>query len=305
VQVQSAAKRPPTIPSWFSEMLPLSFDLAMEIQHFRLLMNEKFSGEKSKEEIIGFINNFLYVDRNAANAIYNYFHDQYHFSLVPDEKTLLVEYFTDEEKKRFAIFHSLYGRRANDALSRAFAYLIGRLEHKDVEISMSDNGFILSCEKLPIQQAFNLLKKNPIREIAKLAIEKSEVLSRRFRHCATRSLMILRSYKGREKSVGRQQMSSRLLLSAVKRISEDFPILKETRREVLEDLMDISAAEQVVEWVNSGKIKIVEKNVEVPSPFAFNLFAQGHADILKMEGRLQFIRRMHEKVKMRIKPASG
>ena len=300
VQVQSAAKRPPTVPSWFSEMLPLSFDLAMEIQHFRLLMNEKFSGKKSREEIIGFINSFLYVDNNAASAIYSYFHDQFNFSIVPDEKTLLVEYFTDEEKKRFAIFHSLYGRRANDALSRAFAYLIGRLEHKDVEISMNDNGFILSCEKLPIQQAFNLLKKNPVRDLARLAIEKSEVLSRRFRHCATRSLMILRSYKGREKSVGRQQMSSRLLLSAVKRISDDFPILKEARREVLEDLMDISSAEQVIEWINSGKVKVIEKNVEVPSPFAFNLFAQGHADILKMEGRLEFIRRMHEKVKKRI-----
>src|SRR3989344_3628114 len=30
-QVSSSVSRPPTVPSWFSEMLPLSFDLAMEI----------------------------------------------------------------------------------------------------------------------------------------------------------------------------------------------------------------------------------------------------------------------------------
>lgn len=113
--------------------------------------------------------------------------------------------------------------------------------------------------------------------------------------------MILRRYKGKKKSVGRQQMSSRLLLSAVKRIGDDFPILKEARREVLEDLMDIGATEQVVEWINDGKLKVVEKQVDVPSPFAFNLFAYGHADIMKMEGRLQFIRRMHEKVKRKIR----
>jgi len=300
-QVVSAMKRPPTVPSWFSEMLPLSFDLALEIQKFRKLMNEKLSAGKGKEEVMDFINSYLYLDKNAAKAIYNYFNDQYNFSIIPNEKTFLVEYFTDEEQKRFAIFHSLYGRRVNDALSRVFAYLLGRLVHKDVEIIMNDNGFILSCEKLPVQQAFNLLKKNEVRGIAFLSIEKSQVLSRRFRHCATRSLMILRSYKGKRKSVGKQQMSSRLLLSAVKRIGDHFPILKEARREVLEDLMDISATEQVVEWINSGKLKVVEKQVSVPSPFAFNLFAWGHADILKMEGRLEFIKRMHEKVKKKIK----
>jgi len=281
-------------------MLPLSFDLALEIQRFRLLMNEKFAAKKTKQEILKFIHTYLYLDKNAAKAIYSYFHDQFLFAGIPNEKKLLVEYFTDEQNKRFAIFHSLYGRRVNDALSRVFAYLLGRLVHKDVEITMNDNGFILSCEKLPVQQAFNLLKKNEVRNLASLALEKSQVMSRRFRHCATRALMILRNYKGRKKSVGRQQMSSRLLLLAVKRISNDFPILKEARREILQELMDIAATEQVVDWINSGKVKLVEHNSEVPSPFAFNLFAWGHADILKMEGRLQFIKRMHEKVKARI-----
>ena len=46
-------------------------------------------------------------------------------------------------------------------------------------------------------------------------------------------LMILRSYKGHQKRVGRQQVSSMILLSAVKRISADFTILKEAKREVL------------------------------------------------------------------------
>jgi hypothetical protein len=31
------------------------------------------------------------------------------------------------------------------------------------------------------------------------------------------------------------------------------------------------------------------------------LFAWGHFDILKMEGKLEFIKRMHEKVKQRIR----
>ena len=42
-QVQSSVNRPPTVPSWFSDMLPLSFDLALEIQRFRKLMEQRFN----------------------------------------------------------------------------------------------------------------------------------------------------------------------------------------------------------------------------------------------------------------------
>ena len=295
-QVAAAEKRPPTVPSWASEMLPLSFDLALEIQKFRLLMSEKFAAKKSAEEIMQFVEEYLYLEKNAAKAVYSYFSQQHSFSQIPHAKKILVEHYTDETGKRFAIFHSLYGRRTNDAFGRVLAYLIGRITHKDIEINLNDNGFVLSSEKMPIVQALGLLKRNPVRQVAELAIEKGEAMGRRFRHCATRALMILRTYHGKTKSVGRQQMSSRLLLSAVKRIGNDFPVLKETRREILEDMMDIAGAEKVVKWILDGSTKVVEVNSDIPSPFAFNLYAQGYADTLKMEGKLQFIRRMHEKV---------
>ncbi|MDD5163921.1 MAG: LAGLIDADG family homing endonuclease, partial [Candidatus ainarchaeum sp.] len=294
-QVAPAYKRPPTVPSWFSEMLPLSIGLAVEIQKFRSLMEEKFRAKKTKKEIIEFINSYLYVDKNSANAIFEYFREQFLYSKIPVPKKLIIEYYSDYEK-RYAIFHALYGRRVNDALSRVFAYLLGRLIHKDIEIVLTDNGFVLAAPILPMQKALSLLEKNSLRDIAELAIENSEIMGRRFRHCATRALMILRSYKGKTKTVGRQQMHSRLLLYAVKRIGREFPILKETRREILEDLMDIKNAEFVVDKIKSKAIKIVEINSDSPSPFAFNLFAQGYSDVLRMEGRIDFVKRMHEKV---------
>ena len=112
--------------------------------------------------------------------------------------------------------------------------------------------------------------------------------------------MIVRNYRGREKSVGKQQMNARLLLSAVKRIGNDFPILRETRREVLEDAMDIKHAEQLLKWIENKEIEIKIKTAELPSPFALNLYSQGYADIMRIEGRLQFIQRMHEKIMRKI-----
>ena len=134
----------------------------------------------------------------------------------------------------------------------------------------------------------------------KVAIEKTEVLKRRFRHCATRALMILREYKGHRKRVGRQQVSSMILLSAVRRISEDFPILKEARREVLEDLMDIENARNILKLIEDKKIEIKQVHHSIPSPFAFNLVLQGYFDVIKMEDKIEFLRRMHNMILAKI-----
>jgi len=299
-QVSASASRPPTVPSWFSEMLPLSFDLALEIGRFRKLVNERFCSNKSKKEILEFINNFVHVDRNAAESIYNYFYEQFNFATIPSSTRIIVEHFSDNNK-RYAVFHSLFGRRVNDCLSRAVGFAIARTQHRDVEIGINDNGFYIASEKsVNVMRAFKLLKSKDIRKVMNMVLERSEVLKRRFRHCATRSLMILRSYMGRKKRVGRQQVSSMILMNAVKRISPDFSILKEARREVLEDLMDIDNAKKILEGIEDRKIKVEEIHTNMPSPFAFNLVAQGIVDIMKIEDRVEFIRRMHKNVLAKI-----
>ncbi|MBS3058540.1 MAG: ATP-dependent helicase [Candidatus Diapherotrites archaeon] len=299
--VRSAEKRPPTVPSWFSEMLPLSFDLALEIQKFRRLMLDQFRMKKSRSEILEFLNSYLYVDKNASSAIFEYFREQFLFSQIPNDKKLLVENFSSEGKNH-AVFHACFGRRTVDALSRALAFASGRLLHEDVEIGLNDNGFVLSASsRIPLEKAISLLKSAELRAVLEKAIDDSEVLRRRFRHCATRSLMILRSYKGREKSVGRQQLSSRLLLAAVLRISRDFPILREARREVLEDLMDIKNALKVLEMIEKKELEVKSIETGIPSPFALNLYTEGYSDIMKVEGRLEFVKRMHEKIMEKIR----
>lgn len=299
-QVESVSGKKPTVPSWFSEMLPLSFELALEIGRFRRLMEDKLRNN-TREEALKFINDYLYVDENAANAIYDYFREQILFAKeTPTDKKILIEHYSDEEK-RYAIFHTLFGRRVNDVLSRAVAFAISRLYHKDVEIGINDNGFYIAYRKgVEAINAFKKIKSSELRKILELAIERTEVLKRRFRHCATRSLMILRTYKGKEKRVGRQQVSSMILLNAVKRISNEFPILKEARREVLEDLMDIENAERVIKEIESGNIKIREISTAIPSPFAFNIALQSYIDLLKMEDRIAFLRRMHDMVMAKI-----
>jgi len=295
-QVNASVNRPPTVPRWFSETLPLSFDLSMAIGRFRKLMDEKLTKKLSKDEIIKFIDEYLYVDKNGAEAIYDYFYEQYNYAKIPSDKKILVEQY-DNGKQIQYIFHTLYGRRVNDCLSRAVAFAVSRSQHKDVEIGINDNGFYVTCPKrIMVMQAFKLIKAKDFDKIMDIVIDKTEILNRRFRHCAARALMILRNYKGQVKNVGRQQVSSMILMSALRRIDPNFSIIKEAKREVLEDSMDIHNTKLVLEQIEFGKIKIEEISTTIPSPFSFGLVAQGYTDIMKMEDKLEFLRRMHRNV---------
>ena len=284
----------PTIPSWFSEMLPLSFDSALEINKFREMMYEKLLINETKEKTLKFIMEHLYVKKKTAEVIYDYFNQQFRFMGIPNEELMLIEDYKDKlNNKNYLIFHSMYGRRVNDALSRAIGFLVGTQGKRDVEIGINDNGFYLSGESLDIEKAMKFLKPENFDEILKEAIEKTDVLTRRFRHCAARALMILRNYKGRTKTVGRQQMKSHFLLHAVKKITNEFPILREARREVLEDLMDMENARKVLEWIKKRKIKVKIEETELPSPFAANLILQSNSDLIRIEDKQEFLKRMH------------
>ena len=293
--VAPSPERSPTVPSWFSEMLPLSFESALEINEFRRLIKERLDKKQTQEKIIQFIRDYLYVSEKVALEIYNYFEQQSNFSVIPHTKNTTIEKYLDErDSKKYLLVNSMYGRRVNDALSRALAYLMGLKGNRDIEIGISDRGFYFSGERMEIEKAFEKLNSENISDILKEAIEKTDILARRFRHCATRSLMILRTYKGQRKSVRKQQMKSHFLIAAVKKISAEFPILNEAKREVLEDLMDIESAKKVLNWIKSGEVKVSYDVVRIPSPFALGLLLQGHMDLMRIEDKQEFLQRMHQ-----------
>ena len=285
---------PPTIPSWFSQQLPLSFDLAMSIQKFRALMESRFEYRRSKEEIMEFIYDYLYVDDFAANSIYEYFVEQYKFAKIPSNRKLLIEYYKGYGGRRFVIFHALFGRKVNDALSRAVAYVVAQKYNTNITISISDNGFYLSSDgKIGGLEAFRELTPKNFETILTNSLNKTETLASRFRHCAGRSLMTLRRYKGESKSVGRQQVRGKILLKFVQDMDNDFSILKEARREALEDYMDIKNALKIINMISDEEMEIITINTVIPSPFAFNLVSQGYLDVLNQNDKGEFTKRMH------------
>ncbi|MAE49648.1 ATP-dependent helicase [Candidatus Pacearchaeota archaeon] len=286
-RVRSAEGRRVTIPSWFSEMLPLHYDIGQAIARFYRLVEERLP-----DGGVSFVREYVGCSAKAAKEIVAYVDEQRLFSEVPHDRKIVVERY--KEEKEYLVFHTLVGRRVNDVLARAFAFAAGRLRMRDVEMGIHDHGFYLAGERLDVGKILAWLKGKELWKVIKEAIEKTEVLKRRFRHCAARGLMILRQYKGREKSVGKQQVHSMLLFSAVKRFGDGFPILVEAKREVMEDLMDLDRAEAYLKRVFSGSVEVVERAVPIASPFGLGIVMQGRQDLLRMEDRVSFLKRMHE-----------
>ena len=198
------------------------------------------------------------------------------------------------------VFHTLVGRQANDAISRIVAFRLTSLRGFNVRLAITDNGFdVMYPERhddLTREDVAALLNPENMRDDLRHALDNTEMLKRRFRHVATRSFMVLRNYLGHHMSVSRQQRNASILFKVVKEIDPEFPALKETYREIMEDSMDIDNAEAYLEQILQGDIELSLQHTDMPSPFAFNIVAIGASDVVLMEDRKAFTRQMHEQV---------
>lgn len=96
-------------------------------------------------------------------------------------------------------------------------------------------------------------------------------------------------------------MRGKILLKFVQEMDNDFSILKEARREALEDYMDVNNALKVIELIANGQMEIKTINTVIPTPFAFNLVSQGYLDVLNQNDKAEFTKRMHKAVLEQIK----
>ncbi len=298
--VKSASGRKPTVPSWTGEMLPRSFDLSVLIGEFREEMQARL-GRMPDKEIHSWLKKEYDVDDGSATTILNYFKEQKAVSEIPTNRRLMIEGYVDASGNKSAVFHFPFGRRVNDALSRAYAHVLSQRLKSNVTVSVTDDSFMLTTPRnFSIEDLAGLLRSDHLESVLRSAVRDSELFQQRFRHTATRAFMVLRNYKGRELSVARQQLRSSRLLDALHEIAE-FPVMVETYDEILREVMDIEHTREIL-----ASIELRERSVDfvpfggVPSPFAHNVILVGVSDIVLMEDRSMLLRELHRKVLARV-----
>ncbi len=305
VVVTPAEGERPTVPTWFSEMLPLAYDSALEVGRFRRLVAQLIKS-LPPQQVIEWIAREYGLEEHAARYIYEYVREQMLFTdgLVPSDKLVLVEVWIDESRGTTNIvFHSLFGRRVNDVLARAYAYALSEITGRHVRIAVTDNGFMLTLppgthvSRETIDKLLERVGSHNVEELVRKAVRRTELFKKRFRHCAERSFMLLRRYRGVDVSIARRQFNAEKLLGVVEQFG-DFPVVEETYREILEDYMDLEHAKEVLERMEMGEIELsVFFSGSVPSPFAHGIVAFGYSDVVLMEDKRKLIAALNDMVK--------
>ena len=310
VYVEDAEGEKPTVPSWFSELLPLSFELGEAVSRFRYEIWSLLKQNK-KKKAIDLVKKECGANDWTARSIVNYIDLQMKFLEhlgvygFHSPTNLIVERYDDGFEVHY-IFHTVFGRRVNNVLSRALANILRKLLGISIKLMIDDNGFVICLprrkeKEIDLEDLLRRLNSKNVRREVEEAVINSQYAWREFRHCASRGLMILRRYLGHEVKVARQQMNAETLFRICLDIP-DFPLIKETVREIVEDKMDVNNAIKVLSDIEEGKRKwIILPAYDVPSPFAHGLISRGMADVVLMEDRVKLLRRLHEMVLERLK----
>jgi ATP-dependent Lhr-like helicase len=319
IYVDATSARP-NIPTWSSERLPLSFDLARSILSFKNDMlwmmksqqkddlasfdyidNNEGSNNNSNSNsaiIISWLQSQYPIDENSARSIFEIFHQQIGFlgeDAVPTNSRIVVQECLDQEADR-KIFYFLsgYGLRFNEGLARMAAYLLARQRMNDICITTADTGFVLefpaSC-KVNLPAIISSIREENCEQLLYRAVQNTSLLKSVFRINATRSFMILKSYKGRKKSARHQQLDADMLIGFAGKMDE-FAVLRESFREIIEDQFEIENIKEVLRGLACGEIKIFAKKEATPGPMAFGLATLGATAIEKRD----IIREMQNKM---------
>ena len=290
----------PTVPSWFSERLPLSYDLGRNILAFQGELLDRFE-KRGKPAVRVWLREFP-LDENSVRAIARMFDEQLRYAgpeSVSTDRRLAVEIELDrDEYERHYYVHSNYGRKFNDGLSRVVAYRCANAANTNVSVAVADHGFTVSMplnRKVDVAEILRDIDPEDVREDLRAALDGTELLQRYFRINATRSLMILKRYKGYEKSASEQQVSSEMLLGFAQDL-EEFAVVEETYREIIEDKLAVSAIEDVLADVQAGEVSVVGNRVGVPTPKAFGLATLMASDVVLAEDESAVLQEFHDRV---------
>jgi ATP-dependent Lhr-like helicase len=290
----------PTVPSWFSERLPLSYDLGREILGFQRELLSKLA-DGGPPEVRLWLREFP-LDENTVRAITRMYGEQVAYagseSVSTDDRLVIEEALDHDEYERHYYVHSNYGRRFNDGFSRLLAYRVAQATTANVQVAVADNGFTLSMplnRKVDIERIVRDIDPSEVRSDLRTALDGTDLLQRYFRINATRSLMILKRYKGYEKSASEQQVNAEMLLGFAEDLG-NFAVVEETYREILQDKLNVDAIEDVLADIDRGAVEVASVRVDSPSPRAFGLATLMASDVVLAEDESAVLEEFHRRV---------
>jgi ATP-dependent Lhr-like helicase len=219
------------------------------------------------------------LDPRAARNLLAYLREQQSATRVlPSERTIVVERFRDEIGDWRICILSPYGGRVHSAWALAISARIRERFDLEADAISSDDGIVLHLPdldsddvgQLPSASELVLIEPEEVEQAVTAELGGSALFGARFRENAGRALLIPRAYPGKRTPLWQQRLKSQNLLEVAKRYA-DFPILLETYRECLRDVLDVPGLQELLRALHSREISLVEVETPTASPYASSL----------------------------------
>jgi ATP-dependent Lhr-like helicase len=288
--------REPGLPIWHSDCQSLSSELAREVAEFRVEAASRFTGN-GPLALRGWLIESLDLGPQPAAVLAELIEAQERLSEVPRVTELLIEEFPSSGEAGLTYaFHAPLNRAACEALGRATAARLGRRFGRDLALQAADLGWSIRLPEgagLARGDLEPLLARDRLEDDVLEGLDRGDLPAQRFRYIAATGLMVLRNPEpGQRVRVGGMNWVSTRLYPLVKAACPDHPLLRETRREVLHDLLDVRAA---LRWLESRPGLRLRK-LPCLSPFAAAWITPSADEPLQFESPADALRRLHARL---------
>ncbi|HSK50818.1 MAG TPA: DEAD/DEAH box helicase, partial [Solirubrobacterales bacterium] len=264
VIVTPAPGAPGAVPFWKGDGIGRPAELGKAIGAFA-----REAVSKEPEDLAGEYD----LDERAARNLVAYLREQQDATrVVPSDETIVVERFRDEIGDWRLCILSPYGGRVHSAWGLALAAKIREERDLEADAIWSDDGIVIHLPDADEAPPADLVLIDPdeLEDLVVRELSGSPLFGARFRENAARSLLIPRAYPGKRTPLWQQRLKSQSLLE-VARDFPSFPVILETYRECLQDVLDLPALADLLRKLHARQLSLVEVETPTASPFASSL----------------------------------
>ena len=223
----------------------------------------------------------LGLDEAASSAAQEFISHQIEATgILPDDRTMIIEHFKDETGNPQMMFHSVFGRQVNAPLAVLLQEAAERLTGTNIAYVEDDDGILLFPygECVFPEGLLQRISPKSARPILEALLPATPVFNMTFRYNTAHALMMGVRKNGRQPLWIQRMRSAEMLDNLIK--YDRHPLIRETRRECLEDYWDLAGVEYVLKGIQAGTIQICEMYVDTPSPMSFLLRQQTEAAMM-------------------------
>jgi len=264
VIVTPAPGAPGAIPFWKGDGVGRPKELGEAIGKFA-----RTAVDRSAEELAVDYD----LDELAARNLLDFLREQQQATrVIPSDRTIVIERFRDEIGDWRLCVLSPYGGRIHAAWGLALSARIRDQLGLEADAIWSDDGIIVHLPDAdePPGAEIALIEPDELEDAVVAELSGSALFGARFRENAGRSLLIPRAYPGKRTPLWQQRLKAQTLLEVAKRYGE-FPIILETYRECLRDVLDLPGLRDLLTALHRREISVVEVETATASPFASSL----------------------------------